>query len=175
MARALVWRTVQCRGAGCGTVFALCGSCYRGQVYCGDHCRATANDKRAGDIARGRTARRAKAGPACKRPSKERAEAYSHRHDSPEARYERISAAYLAWLDGQDRAREARSAQERDQLAREWQARIRGETSRYAWLEWSWLCSLVSRSISVINLGHDRSSSSSYFAHRTKHNHARCR
>ena len=42
MARALAWRTVRCRGAACPTVFYLCGSCYRGQAYCGDHCRATA-------------------------------------------------------------------------------------------------------------------------------------
>ena len=34
-ARARLWRTVRCRGAGCGTVFYLCGSCYRGQAYCG--------------------------------------------------------------------------------------------------------------------------------------------
>ena len=42
IARAVVWRTVRCRGAGCGTVFSLCGSYYRGQAYFGDHCRATA-------------------------------------------------------------------------------------------------------------------------------------
>ena len=41
-ARARLWRTVRCRGAGCGTVFSLCGSCYRGQAYCGASCRATA-------------------------------------------------------------------------------------------------------------------------------------
>ena len=32
-------RTVRCRGAGCGTVFRLCGSCWRGQAYCGAICR----------------------------------------------------------------------------------------------------------------------------------------
>ena len=41
-ARAERWRTVRCRGPGCGTVFYLCGSCYRGQAYCGHPCRATA-------------------------------------------------------------------------------------------------------------------------------------
>ena len=41
-ARAGLWRTVRCRGAGCETVFFLCGSCYRGQAYCGDRCRAPA-------------------------------------------------------------------------------------------------------------------------------------
>ena len=43
MARALAWRRVVCRGAGCGTVFYLCGSCYRGQAYCGAGCRAPAH------------------------------------------------------------------------------------------------------------------------------------
>ena len=62
--------------------------------------------------------------PRVQRPSEARAEAYSHRHDSPEARYEQIRAAHLAGLDGQDRAREERAAQERDQLAAERQARI---------------------------------------------------
>ena len=33
--RAALWRTVRCRGPGCGTVFYLCGSCYWGQAYCG--------------------------------------------------------------------------------------------------------------------------------------------
>ena len=41
-ARAKRWRTVRCRGAGCGTVFSLCGSCWRGQAYCGARCRAVA-------------------------------------------------------------------------------------------------------------------------------------
>ena len=65
-------------------------------------------------------------------PSEERAEAYTRRHDSPEdaARYERISAARLAGLDGQDRAREERAAQERDQLATERHARIREARAR---------------------------------------------
>ena len=31
-ARAGLWRTVRCCGAGCGVVFSLCGSCYRGQA-----------------------------------------------------------------------------------------------------------------------------------------------
>ena len=42
MARAVVWRTLRCRGTGCGTVFSICGSCWRGQAYCGARCRATA-------------------------------------------------------------------------------------------------------------------------------------
>ena len=42
IAKAVLWRTLRCRGAGCGTVFHLCGSCWRGQAYCGARCRATA-------------------------------------------------------------------------------------------------------------------------------------
>ena len=41
-ARGGLWRTRRCRGAGCGTVFSICGSCWRGQAYCGAPCRATA-------------------------------------------------------------------------------------------------------------------------------------
>ena len=38
------WRGARCvcRGAGCPAVFSLCGSCYRGQAYCGAICRETA-------------------------------------------------------------------------------------------------------------------------------------
>ena len=39
MAREVVWRQLFCRGSGCGAMFYICGSCYRGQVYCGDECR----------------------------------------------------------------------------------------------------------------------------------------
>ena len=42
MASALAWRQEVCRGAKCGAVFYICGSCYRGQAYCGDRCRAPA-------------------------------------------------------------------------------------------------------------------------------------
>ena len=39
MAGEVVWRQLFCRGSGCGAMFYICGSCYRGQVYCGDECR----------------------------------------------------------------------------------------------------------------------------------------
>ena len=39
MAQEVVWRELFCRGSGCGVMFYICGSCYRGQVYCGDGCR----------------------------------------------------------------------------------------------------------------------------------------
>ena len=39
MAREVVWRQLFCRGSGCGAIFYICNSCYRGQVYCGDECR----------------------------------------------------------------------------------------------------------------------------------------
>ena len=39
MTREVVWRQLFCRGSGCGVMFYICGSCYRGQVYCGDECR----------------------------------------------------------------------------------------------------------------------------------------
>ena len=34
-----VWHKLFCRGADCGAVFYICGSCYRRQAYCGDGCR----------------------------------------------------------------------------------------------------------------------------------------
>ena len=82
-------------------------------------------DRQAREQHRGWQGREARKGrPREQSPSEERAEAYRHRHDSAEARYERLSAAHLAGLDTQDRAREERADQERDQLARERQARI---------------------------------------------------
>ena len=39
MAREVVWRQLFCRGSGCGLMFYICGSCYRGQIYCGEECR----------------------------------------------------------------------------------------------------------------------------------------
>ena len=39
MAREVAWCQLFCRGSGCGVMFYICGSCYRGQVYCGDECR----------------------------------------------------------------------------------------------------------------------------------------
>ncbi len=39
MAREMAWVQLFCRGSGCGTMFYICGSCYRGQVYCGERCR----------------------------------------------------------------------------------------------------------------------------------------
>ena len=42
MAQEVVWRQLFCRGSGCGVMFYICGSCYRGQVYCGDGCRKSA-------------------------------------------------------------------------------------------------------------------------------------
>ena len=39
MAQEVVWRELCCQGSGCGVMFYICGSCYRGQVYCGDGCR----------------------------------------------------------------------------------------------------------------------------------------
>ena len=78
----------------------------------------------------GREAREGR--PRAQPPTPARAEAYSRRHDSPEdaARYEQSRTAHLAGLDGQDRAREERAAQERDQLAAERQARIREARAR---------------------------------------------
>ena len=88
-------------------------------------------DRQAREQHRGWQGREAREGrPRVQRPSEERAEASSHRHDSPEARYGQISAASLAGLDTQDRAREERAAQERDQLAAERQARIREARAR---------------------------------------------
>ena len=39
MAREMAWVRLFCRGSGCGAMFTICGSCYRGQVYCGEGCR----------------------------------------------------------------------------------------------------------------------------------------
>ena len=39
MVREVVLRQLFCRGSGCGAVFYICRSCYRGQVYCGEGCR----------------------------------------------------------------------------------------------------------------------------------------
>ena len=36
VASKLLWRQLFCRGPGCGAMFYICRSCYRGQVYCGD-------------------------------------------------------------------------------------------------------------------------------------------
>ena len=35
MAREMAWLRLFCRGSGCGVMFYICSSCYRGQVYCG--------------------------------------------------------------------------------------------------------------------------------------------
>ena len=42
MAQEVVFRQLFCRGSGCGVMFYICGSCYRGQAYCGDGCRKRA-------------------------------------------------------------------------------------------------------------------------------------
>ena len=42
MAREVVWRQLFCLGSGCGVMFYICSSCYRGQAYCGDGCRKRA-------------------------------------------------------------------------------------------------------------------------------------
>ena len=39
MASKVPWRQLFCRGPGCGVMFYICNSCYRGQVYCRDECR----------------------------------------------------------------------------------------------------------------------------------------
>ena len=39
MAPRVVFRQLICRGSGCGVMFYICRSCYRGQAYCGDGCR----------------------------------------------------------------------------------------------------------------------------------------
>ena len=39
MAREMAWVQLVCRGSGCGVMFYICHSCYRGQVYCGERCR----------------------------------------------------------------------------------------------------------------------------------------
>ena len=42
MAREVVLRQLSCRWPGCGLVFYICSSCYRGHRYCGDRCRKKA-------------------------------------------------------------------------------------------------------------------------------------
>ena len=42
MAREVVLRQLSCRWPGCGLVFYICNSCYRGHRYCGDSCREKA-------------------------------------------------------------------------------------------------------------------------------------
>ena len=42
MAREVVLRQLSCRRPGCGLVFYICSSCYRGHRYCGDRCRKKA-------------------------------------------------------------------------------------------------------------------------------------
>jgi hypothetical protein len=39
MAAGVVLRQLFCRAAGCGAMFFLCLSCYRGQTYCSQPCR----------------------------------------------------------------------------------------------------------------------------------------
>ena len=39
MAAGLVFRQLFCRAAGCGEMFFICLSCYRGQTYCSAECR----------------------------------------------------------------------------------------------------------------------------------------
>lgn len=39
MASGLVLRQLFCRAAGCGAMFFICLSCYRGQTYCSQPCR----------------------------------------------------------------------------------------------------------------------------------------
>ena len=39
MARDVVLRQLFCGGAGCGLVFYIGSSCFRGHVYCGENCR----------------------------------------------------------------------------------------------------------------------------------------
>ena len=42
MAQEVVLRQLSCRWPGCGLVFYICSSCYRGHRYCGDRCRKKA-------------------------------------------------------------------------------------------------------------------------------------
>ena len=42
MAGEVVLRQLSCRWPGCGLVFYICSSCYRGHRYCGDRCRKKA-------------------------------------------------------------------------------------------------------------------------------------
>ena len=83
-------------------------------------------DRQAREQHRGWQGREAREGPPRADTPEARAEAYTRRHDSPEdaARDEQSRTAHRAGLDTQDLAREARAAQERDQLAAERQARI---------------------------------------------------
>ena len=39
MAAGVVLRQLFCRAAGCGAMFFICLSCYRGQTYCSGECR----------------------------------------------------------------------------------------------------------------------------------------
>jgi len=39
MAREVPFRQLFCRGGGCGLMFFICRSCYRGQAYCSERCR----------------------------------------------------------------------------------------------------------------------------------------
>ena len=39
MAREVVLRQLSCRWPGCGLLFYICNSCFRGHRYCGDICR----------------------------------------------------------------------------------------------------------------------------------------
>ena len=83
-------------------------------------------DRQAREQHRGWQGREAREGRPRADTPEDRAEAYTRRHDSPEdaARDEQSRTAHRAGLDTQDLAREARAAQERDQLAAERQARI---------------------------------------------------
>ena len=48
MAREVVLRQLSCRWPGCGLVFYICNSCYRGHRYCGDRCRKKEREQRRG-------------------------------------------------------------------------------------------------------------------------------
>ena len=45
MAREVVLRQLYCHWPGCGLVFYICNSCYRGHRYCGDSCRDQARQQ----------------------------------------------------------------------------------------------------------------------------------
>ena len=45
MAREVVLRRLICRWPGCGLVFYICNSCYRGHRYCGKTCRKKARQQ----------------------------------------------------------------------------------------------------------------------------------
>ena len=93
---------------------------------------ATATDRRASSIEHGRAERPATAGRAHSHPPRHAPRRTADAMTPPEdaARDEQSRTAHLAGLDGQDRTREARAAQERDQLAAERQARIREARAR---------------------------------------------